>query len=515
VEEAIGGRRREVGTTISPPMLPFRRAFSSGASTIYALSTPPGVSAIAVVRLSGPSSSTVLKDLTRIQLPPPRVATLRHLYSPTAHKRQLDTALVVRFDAPYTTTGEDVVELHCHGGRAVVKAVIDALEGMRSTHNLTPAQPGEFTRRGFLNGRIKTLAEVEGLSDLLNAETEEQRVQAISLAGGELEARVQVWRGAILDAIAGVEAVLDFSADEEDVQEEVVWGKAVSGMCALASTLNSELAAGERGEIIRGGAKLVLTGAPNAGKSSLLNALIKRPAAIVSPHPGTTRDVLSVSLDLGGLKCTLSDTAGLREIESVDEVEGEGIKRALAEVGAAHVCLLVVDAPALAAAGMGYKQVPLDVLAMKMGRQGLQVVVALNKCDALKDTPHQLPPLMDSFSATLPGATVCCISAKTGEGLPQLLAALEANVKGVVWGESSGIDGTPLLTRPRYRHAVKECVAALQGFVDRSRVKGYGGAPELAGEDLRAAVKALSPLIGSVDREEILSLIFERFCIGK
>ena len=143
------------------------------------------------------------------------------------------------------------------------------------------------------------------------------------------------------------------------------------------------------------------------------------------------------------------------------------------------------------------------------------MVVALNKCDALEGNPHLLPPLLNSFAATLPGATVCCISAKTGEGLPQLLAALEASVNGVVWGEGGGIDSTPLLTRPRYRHAVKECVVALQEFAARSRVKGYGGAPELAGEDLRAAVKALLPLIGSVDREEILSLIFERFCIGK
>jgi len=467
----------------------------------------------------------------------------------------LDNAIVLYLPGPHTVTGEDMVELHCHGGRAVVAAVIRSLEEAREfcgLDDVRPAEAGEFTKRGFLNGKIKTIEEVEGLADLLNADTEAQRVQALALAGGALASKVETWRAQLSNCIAGVEAVLDFSSEEEDVQEERVWGESVTGVKTLLASFQEELSAGERGEVLRGGVKVVLTGAPNAGKSSLFNALCRREVAIVSPTPGTTRDVLSVTLDLGGVMCRLFDTAGMRsygEGSGVDNVEREGIRRAQAEVVGADVIVLVIDSLKLlqiircscrsglvsdecesckSALSLLLEPLCLDPVSVSDSTrpEQQQWVIVMNKCDALPTHTNVCDieqVLLSAFQRQLCSEKklplALPISASTALGLPELLVAIESSAKGVVWGPQYGEDrlsGPALLTRPRYRHAVQKCISALGLFLEKSTKREYSRlCPELAAEDLREGLRALEPLIGTVDREEVLGLIFERFCIGK
>ena len=509
---------------------------SLSTSTIYALSTPPGTSALAVVRLSGPSSFACVSSLLApaSTLPPPRQAGLRTLQHPTTGL-PLDSALVLAFPSPHSSTGEDVVELHLHGGRAVVAAVLRALESARPAP--TPASPGDFTRRAFLSGRL-SLSQVEGLGDLLCADTEAQRLQAMALFGGALAARAAQWRSGILHHLATLEAILDFSPDEPDVQAAPLWAQCTAGAAALLAALRAELAAGARGELVRGGVRAALCGAPNAGKSSLLNALLHRPAAIVSPRAGTTRDVLRASLDLGGVPCTLADTAGLRdsggqqgegeEGGGLDEVEVEGMARARAEVQGAGVRLLVVDSAALAAAVKGSSSssggggcVSLQQLLGVATGQAVQLLV-LNKCDlalvsqaeALAALASVAPPAPSSSgSPPPPPPQVLAVSCKTGQGVSELLLALQAQVARVAWGEE-GVPAAqpPLLTHARHRHAVAGCVGCLEAFLESSR---GGGLPELGAEELRAAARALEPLIGAVSSEQLLDDIFARFCIGK
>ncbi len=379
-------------------------------TTIFALSTPPGAAALAVVRVSGPAALPALARLLApgARAPPPRAAALRTLHHPLT-RAPLDAALVLAFPAPRSATGEDVVELHLHGGRAVVAAVLGALGALRRELALAPARPGEFTRRGYLAGRL-TLAQCEALGDLLGAETEAQRAAAVAALGGALAARASAWRAALLHNLANVEAVLDFAPDEPDVRAGALLRATAGAARSLAGELARERARGARGELVRGGVPAVLAGAPNAGKSSLLNALLARPAAIVAPTAGTTRDVLRVSLDLGGVLCILSDTAGLRgglregggegggeggeggseggEGGSVCAVEAEGIARARAELAGASVRILVVDSAALAGAlaaaagqqgGSGRGAGALAAL-LPPGARKCHLLV-LNKCD--------------------------------------------------------------------------------------------------------------------------------------
>jgi tRNA modification GTPase len=488
------------------------------------LSTAPGTAAVAIVRVSGPQSLPALaRLLLGAGLPTSRQAALRTLWHPLTGE-PLDKAMVLALPGPHTATGEDMVELHTHGSRAVVASVLRALEVLQPELGLAPALPGEFTRRGFLSGKL-SLAEVEGLSDLLAAETEAQRVQAMALFGGALVARASAWRASVLRLLASLEAVLDFSPDEPDVGAEALHAECRAGAAALVGELEEELVGGERGELVRSGVKCVLFGAPNAGKSSLLNALLSRDAAIVSPRAGTTRDVLRVSLDLGGVLCTLSDTAGLRE--AGDEVEAEGIERARAEVSAAAVRVLVVDSALLAAAlcerkgegptSKGALLKDLLPLPQQQGKVG-SLLVVLNKCDLVRLQPEEgavLEALERVGLGSVASApfTLVSVSCKSGQGIGALLKALERFAAGVAWGEGGAQPRQPpLLTRARHRHAVRACAAALQRFLE---VQGQAGLPELACEELRLAARALEPLIGDFTTEDLLEDIFKRFCIGK
>jgi tRNA modification GTPase len=441
--------------------------------TIFALSSAPGRCGVAVVRVSGPLAGLVL-DSVAPPRPRPRVASGRHLAHPRTGER-LDHALVLWFPAPKSFTGDDVAELHIHGGRAVVQAVLAALAEVPGCRL---AEPGEFARRAFHNGKID-LTEAEGLADLIDAETEAQRRQALRQAAGALSALYEGWRRALIEATALVEAAIDF-ADEGDVGDRT-FQQAVAVVRDLERAIRRHLDDGHRGEILREGFHVVLAGPPNVGKSSLLNALARREAAIVSEEAGTTRDVIEVRLDVEGLPIVVSDTAGLRPAEG--QVEQEGIRRTLERGRMADLILWLMDATAPVA------QLPPELAA----RAGDTLWVA-NKTDLR----------LDGWPETMPD-DMAAISAKTGQGIDELTRRVAAIARERLSG-----DEHPALTQVRHRSNLETCRHALAAFL-----RGSEQQLELRAEDLRQAVSALGRLTGKVDPEQVLDQIFKRFCIGK
>lgn len=428
--------------------------------TIFALSSGRPPAGVAVLRLSGRGAGAAALALCGT-LPPPRVAHYTALRHP-AGGEELDRGLVLFFPAPASATGEDVVELHLHGGRAVVAAVLGALGTLPG---LRPATAGEFTRRAHANGKLD-LAEVEGLADLVAAETQAQRRQALALASGVLSRRVEGWRQGLIGALALLEAGIDFS-DEGDVADGIS-AEALGFLRPVRDDLLAALADADRGERVRDGLVVAIAGPPNAGKSTLLNRLAGREAAIVSPLPGTTRDVLEVHLELAGQAVTLLDTAGLRETE--DEVEAEGVRRARARAGAADLVLWLSEdgsppPPALAAA--------------------LRVRTKIDRGGPVPD---------DAIG----------ISATSGAGMDRLVAALTHRA------EALGGREPALITRARQRKALERATLHL----DRA-ITAFGGPEELTAEDVRLAVRALDETIGRVDVEDVLDALFRTFCIGK
>ena len=436
--------------------------------TLFAPASGFGRAAVAVIRISGPAARDVLTALGAA-LPPPRRLSLRTLRDPV-DGAELDRALVAWFPGPETYSGEDMVELHLHGGQAVRMGVLTALAGLPGCR---AAGPGAFTRRAVLNGRLD-LAEAEAVADLIDAETEGQRRQALRQLDGALSRQVAAWRMQAIDGLAAAEAALDFS-DEGDVDEAGL----DAGLVQRATVLRDEIAAalrdGRRGERLRDGFTVVLAGAPNAGKSTLLNALSRREVAIVSEIPGTTRDAIEVRLDLGGLPVILVDTAGLRE--TAEPVEAAGIRRARARIDAADLVLVLVppgeDPPDLGRSGTSYRTV-------------------LTKTDLIAGSLQPFPE------------AALAVSARTGLGLDALLDAVQAAA------ESGLGQGDALITRARHRAALEACV----GHLDRL-LAGAGGLPELAAEDLRLAVRSLGEVAGHVGVEDVLDRLFAGFCIGK
>ncbi len=445
--------------------------------TIFALSTAPGRAGVAVVRVSGSQAGPALDALAGPR-PAARTAQLRDILAPgttsALETSALDRGLVLWFPAPQSFTGEDVAEFQIHGGRAVVAGLLEALgqlEGLR------PAEPGEFSRRAFENGRMD-LAQVEGLADLIDAETKAQRTQALRQMEGGLSERVGGWRKRLVQLSALVAADIDFP-DEEDVPGGLV-AKARPGIAELAAELAAQLGAGEKAARLREGLEVAILGAPNVGKSSILNALAGRDAAIVSSQAGTTRDVVEVHMDLGGYAVVLADTAGLREAS--DEIESEGVARALARATRADLRLIVFDAARWPEA---------DMTTRDAARPG--DIIVLNKSDQA-----------EGFAApeTLWGRALL-VSARTGQGLPELEARLEAEVI-----ERAGISEVPAITRARHRKALEDAIEALGRAEEATEA-------ELCGEDLRLAARALERLLGKVNVEDLLDVIFAEFCIGK
>jgi len=431
------------------------------ADTIYAPASGVGRFAITLLRVSGAEASACLARLVG-PLPAPRRAVLRGIMAPDGSL--LDRAMVLWLPGPRTYTGEDSFELHLHGGLAVLTGVEAALLSL----GLRPAEPGEFTRRAFIHGRMDLL-EAEAVADLIAAETSAQRDQALRQLSGELGGVYREWQGRLVRILAQQEALIDFP--DEDLPAEVEAGL-LAEIVSLMAAMHQHLKDGDRGERLRRGLVLALAGVPNVGKSSLVNTLCRRDVAIVSPVPGTTRDVIEVRLDLSGIPVTLQDLAGLRETS--DPVEVEGVRRAQDRVASADIVLQVV-AP------------PYDVLPTLDVWVGARVIKVASKSDLGIPSPEGMVR----------------VSSLTGEGCDHLVAML-----GDVAQSLAGIGETPSLTRARHRAAVNAAAGHLHAALDVSGV-------ELRGEELRLALRSLGRILGSVGVEELLDSVFSQFCIGK
>jgi tRNA modification GTPase len=440
--------------------------------TIFAPATAPGRAAIAVLRISGRATLRALASLS-LGLPPPRRAT-RVRFVDTLTGEALDDGLVLFFPGPHSVTGEDVAELHLHGGRAVQESVMAALHRLPE---LRLAEPGEFTRRAFENGKLD-LTEAEAIADLVAAETAAQRRQALQQLEGALGALYETWRQRLLRALAHLEAAIDFP--EEELPDGLV-ATVQSEAAVLGAEIAAHLTDARRGEILRDGFAIAILGPPNAGKSSLLNAMAQRDVAITAATAGTTRDVIEVRLDLGGYPVILADTAGLRV--SADPIESEGMRRAQARAAAADLRLLIYDVTR-----------PEELGAIELGA-GPTLRVA-NKADLLGGADRRAGSRSGTADALL-------VSLKTGEGVGALIGRLQQEVAARFAGSSG-----PTPTRARHREALLSCNDALGRAAT-------AGSPELAAEDLRLAARSLGRITGRVDVEDLLDIIFRDFCIGK
>lgn len=473
--------------------------------TIFALASAPGRSGVAVIRISGSRSGDALLGLAPDlkSLPSPRRAVRVYLFdsdsfanhseseSTYSHNNTpvesndsenhnesesnlaaadlIDDGLAIWFPGPASFTGEDVVELHVHGGAAVLDAVTACLTRMSGVR---PAEPGEYSRRAFENGKLDLTA-AEAIADLVDAETAAQRRQALAQMGGALADLYDGWRSQLVGALAYLEACIDFA--EEDIPADLMV-RSANALMVLQDSISAHLQDNGVGERIRDGFRIALTGAPNVGKSSLMNVLAKRDVAIVSDIAGTTRDILEVPMDLGGYAATLIDTAGLRETD--DAIEIEGVRRARVAADTADIRIHLLDA-----SDLGLIEQPPGTL------------VVANKMDKItgdSDLGDALP-----------------LSVKTGTGLNELVAALTARVGALA---SNRVNDSPPLTRARHRLALEDCIAAL----DRARDGVEGGQDmEMIAEDMRVAAQALGRITGRIDVEDLLDKIFKDFCIGK
>jgi len=441
--------------------------------TIFALSSGRAPSAIAIVRVSGPQAKSALAALGG-KIPLARAATRMLLRD--ANGQPLDDAVVLWFPGPASATGEDVAEFHVHGGRAVLASIFAALAAQE---NLRAAEPGEFTRRAFENGKLD-LTEAEGLDDLIHADTDRQRRQALRQLKGLLGDRARDWRARIIEASALIEAGIDFS-DEGDVPAELM-APALAKVKALLSEIEEVLAAQGQSERLRDGLVVAIAGPPNVGKSTLMNQLARREVAIVSPHAGTTRDVIEVQLDLDGYPVTVIDTAGIRETD--DPVEQEGVRRARARAAEADLVLWLADADG-----------------GKIQHDGAAPVWRVrNKIDL--DSAGR--PTAEAETGAGGGAGFA-ISARSGDGLPELIAALVGFAHDYFGSGEGG-----LISRTRQRQLLQQTATSLHRSIE---VASEG--EELAAEELRVSAHSLGRLLGRVDVEDILDVIFREFCVGK
>ena len=442
--------------------------------TIFALSSGPGISGVAIIRISGNQTSLVIKSLTGRELPHPRMATLRKINNINTSDL-IDEGIILWFPGPQSYTGEDMAEIHVHGGKAVVSSVQNEIS---KVENCRLAEPGEFTRLAFQNGKINLL-KAESIADLISAETEIQRLQAIKIMKGNSSEKFNELREKLLKVLSFVEAKIDFP--DEDLPEENL-NKIKKDSLDVISEINKILNDQKVGEIIREGFKIAIVGPTNAGKSSLINNLSNREVAIVSEIAGTTRDVVETHLNIEGFPVIISDTAGIRD--SKDDIEKKGIKLSLKKAENADLKLVVVDA----------KNIDLSGFLNDLLKNNAILVV--NKSDLLKE---KLDPEISKLNHVQ-------ISLKDNLNIDKLITKIKDNLKNKFISEED-----ILITRERHRQHLVQCVNYLRNSLEKNDKKDF----DKAGEDLRLATRHLSMIVGKVDVEEILGSIFNDFCIGK
>ena len=442
--------------------------------TIFALSSGPGISGVAVIRISGPETSLVIKSLTGGNLPAPRMATLKKVNKINTSD-MIDEAIIIWFPGPESYTGEDVAEIHVHGSKAVVKTLQNEISKIK---NCRFAEPGEFTKLAFQNGKINLL-KAESIADLISAETEIQRLQAVKIMKGKSSEKFNELREKLLKILSFVEAKIDFP--EEDLPDENI-KKIKQDSFDVANEINRILNDQKVGEIIREGFKIAIVGPTNAGKSSLLNNLSNREVAIVSEIAGTTRDVVETHLNIDGYPVIISDTAGIRE--SKDEIEKKGIRLSLKKAENADLKLVVVDAKSIDLSGFLNDLLKNDA------------ILVVNKSDLIKD---KLDPEILKLNHVL-------ISLKDNSNIDELIRKIKNYLRDKFITEED-----ILITRERHRQHLVQCVDHLKNFLDKNSKKDF----DKAAEDLRLATRHLGMIVGKVDVEEILGSIFNDFCIGK
>ena len=442
--------------------------------TIYALSSGPGVSGVAVIRISGPETAKVLKKLTNKEIPKPRVATLRKINNINTSEL-IDEGIIIWFPGPESYTGEDMAEIHVHGGKAVVLAVQNEISKIK---NCRLAEPGEFTKLAFQNGKINLL-KAESIADLISAETEIQRLQAVKIMRGKSSEKFNELREKLLKILSFVEAKIDFP--DEDLPEDNL-KKIKQESADVLNEINKILNDQKVGEIIREGFKIAIVGPTNAGKSSLLNNLSNREVAIVSEIAGTTRDVVETHLNIDGYPVIISDTAGIRE--SKDEIEKKGIRLSLKKAENADLKLVVVDAKSIDLSGFLNDLLKNDA------------ILVVNKSDLIKD---KLDPEILKLNHVL-------ISLKDNSNIDELIKKIKNYLRDKFITEED-----ILITRERHRQHLVQCVDHLKNFLDKNSKKDF----DKAAEDLRLSIRHIGTIVGRVDVEEILGSIFENFCIGK
>ena len=442
--------------------------------TIYALSTGPGISGVAIIRISGPQSSKVIKKLTDNELPLPRVATLRKINNVNTSEL-IDEAIILWFPGPESYTGEDMAEIHVHGGKAVIRAVQDEIS---KVENCRLAEPGEFTKLAFQNGKINLL-KAESISDLISSETEIQRRQAIKIMTGKSSDKFNSLRQKLLKILSNIEAKIDFPEDDlpDDILNNIIL-EAKNVRQEIEKILNDH----KVGEKIREGFKIAIVGPTNAGKSSLLNYLSKRDVAIVSEVAGTTRDVIETYLNLDGYPVIISDTAGIRD--SIDEIEKKGIKLALEKAENADLNIIVLEP----------KSVNLSHF--------LNGIISKNAIVVINKTDLGIDKLNNEFKKYNP----IQISIKEEKNLDKLLNLIKENLKNKFISSEE-----IFITRQRHRMNLEQCVTSLKNFEEKNTKEDF----DKAAEDLRLATRYLGMIVGKVDVEEILGSIFNDFCIGK
>ncbi|XP_025989731.2 tRNA modification GTPase GTPBP3, mitochondrial [Solenopsis invicta] len=466
-------------------------------TTICALSSGHGKCGVAVVRISGSRSLEALKRMTSISKLEPRRAFLRKIRDPETGE-VIDNGLCLWFPGPYSFTGEDSVEFHVHGGSAILTRLMQVLSKLQ----VQPALPGEFTRRAFYNNKLD-LTEVEGLADLIEAETECQRKQALLQADGILRKLYDNWRKVLSESVASIEAYIDFG-EEDNIESDVVQN-AHHALRQLMRDLEEHLADGRRGEILRNGVRTVIVGEPNVGKSSLLNHLVQRNAAIVTPIAGTTRDVIELTANISGYPVLIADTAGITD-DTGDIVEAEGVRRARRHAENADFVVVVVDAFKCASSGMMYEDYIREYLSSlgilelltKIGRE--RYVVIANKKDLLKEEEKRC------FSDTEAILTSC----RTEDGFQDLLRSLTDRFSKICGNPSAE---SPTISQARHRNHLAQCLRHLQSYFELCANEQHDMA--IAAEEIHKAMRELGRITGHVSTNEILDIIFKNFCIGK